>query len=208
MKKMYLNFRMITLILTMMTVISASNVFAQTTSASPEFARHEISVGFGLWSSNDLINVYSDLTGTALSGGTYSVSNEKMSGNYALSYRYALRKRLWLGASVVYSQLQTDVNSVGEKIGTSENNYFTLAPEIAFRYVNTKIFKIYGFIGAGLTLNSQTTTTDGEPSTENTPYFNFQLSPVCVQLGNHVGMYLEAGFGYKGILCLGLFAKF
>lgn len=172
------------------------------------FNKHEVRAGVGFWGSNEFISSYSDVATIGLTGGMYSVSNEKTSGDYSLTYRYSLKKRFSVGASLVYSNLKEDLYSNGDYSGKSTNNYFTIAPEIEYRYVDADIFKMYMFAGAGLTINNQEVTTDGKASVSNTPYFNFQISPLCIRLGKAFGFYLETGFGYKGIMNLGLYANF
>ncbi len=187
-------------------VLTATSLCAQNENA--DWKRHEIRGGAGLWSTNELIGNYSDLMSTSLSGGTYSTSNEKTPGNFSLTYRYGLNPRLSVGGSVAYSLLKSDVNFNGKKTGTSSNNYFTVAPEVEYKYIHTKNFRLYGFAGAGLTLNNQEIKENGKTSSDNSPFFNYQVSPLCAQLGNKFGVYVETGFGYNGIINAGLFARF
>ncbi len=195
-----------------LTIASVTSVFAQSASNAtrpePDFKRHELRLGAGAFSSNDLIDSYSDVASSAITGGMYSVSDEKTSGNYSLTYRYALKPRLSVGGAVVYSRLTSDFNSGGSSTGKSLNNYFTLAPEVEYKYINKKNFRMYGFVGAGMTLNNQKVTESGAPSTSNTPYFNFQVTPIGIQVGHNFGGFLEGGFGYKGIVNVGFFARF
>ncbi len=173
-----------------------------------DFKRNELRGGVGLWSSNDLISSYSDLFSTALTGGAYSVSNDRSLGNYSLTYRRALNTRLSIGGTLAYSLLKSDVNFDGKKSGTVANNYLTAAPEVEYKYLNMKNFRLYGFAGAGLTVNRQKLEENGKATFENSPFFNFQVSPLCAQVGNKFGFYVEAGFGYNGIINAGLFARF
>lgn len=204
----FFNIRAIVIIAVM--AIACPGVFAQdqaaTGGAVADFKKHEFRVGAGYLSSNDLINTYSDLMSTALSGD-YSVDNDKYYGNYSLTYRYWICKHFAVGGSFTYSLLKSDVKLGGDK-GKSENNYFTIAPEAEYRYIDGRIFKMYGFVGAGLTVNRQKLTMPGDSSTDKGYYFNFQVSPLGFQVGENFGAYLEGGFGYKGVVNLGLFAKF
>lgn len=188
-------------------IVACSACFARSNIRDTNSKKFELRAGAGFWSSNDLIDNYSDVFASALTGGMYSVSNEKMSGNYSFTYRYALKDRLSVGASFVYSRLKMDLDQSGNP-GGSINNYFTLAPEIEYKYIDARNFKLYGFAGAGATINRQTVSSEDNTINDNNIYFNFQLSPLCAQFGENLGMYLEAGFGYKGILCLGIFTKF
>ncbi len=187
-------------------ILTATAAFAK--GSDSDFKKNELRGGVGFLSSNELISTYSDLLSTSLTGGNYSVSNEKTPGNFTLAYRYGLNKRLSLGSTFAYSLLKSDVNFNGSKTGTSTNNYFTFAPEVEYKYLYTKNFRLYGFAGAGLTLNRQEVKEYGKVSTDYNPFFNFQVTPLGVQLGNKFGLYVEAGFGYNGIINAGLFAKF
>ncbi len=193
-------------------IASTANVFAQNaqSAANPKHdpKKHELRVGAGIFSSNDLIDTYSDITSTALTGEMYSVSDEKASGNYSLTYRHRPKSRLSFGFALVYSRLDTDMYSDEDYSGKSLNNYFTIAPEIEYKYINRKNFKMYGFVGAGVTLNRQEVTEPDATSTSNSWYFNFQATLIGVQLGHNLGIYAEGGFGYKGIASIGVFGSF
>ncbi len=187
-------------------ILTVTSMFAQ--ESVSDFKKNELRGGTGLWSSNELISNLSDLLSTSLSGSTYSVSNEKTVGNFSLAYRYGLNRRLSVGGTLAYSLLKSDVNFEGSKTGTSANNYFTAAPEVEYKYLYTKNFRLYGFAGAGLSVNRQKVEENGKTSIDYNPFFNFQVSPLCVQVGNNFGLYVEVGFGYNGIINAGLFARF
>jgi hypothetical protein len=42
----------------------------------------------------------------------------------------------------------------------------------------------------------------------NNTMFNFQMTAIGVKFGSNIGLFAEAGFGYKGLISGGFFAKF
>lgn len=187
----------------------SSLVFTFSVQSQDVGSKHELRLGVGFISSTDVMDIFSDFLATSLTAGHYSVDNKKMTGNYSLTYRNHFSERLSLGGTLLYSQIDTDVLLNGTKNGDSRNRYFTLAPEFELKYLKTNFLNLYGYAGAGMTLLNQKMELEGKPSEKDDKmFFNFQLSPICLQVGNSFGLLAEAGFGYKGVINVGLFAKF
>ncbi len=190
-------------------LFSCPTSLAQTNTPAETVKRHEIRGGIGGWSGSDLSDGFDAIVFSGTNAGIYSTVNDRLSGNYNVTYRYALRERFLIGGSFTYGNMRSDLEVDGGGTGNVINNHFTLAPaEAEYRYVNHKKFKLYGFIGIGLLLDSQKLTVDGESEKETNLYLGAQLSPLCMQVGHNAGFNLEFGYGYKGLVHLGFFVKF
>lgn len=181
-------------------------VFGQRISAQE--SKHEVSAGVGLFTTSEIIGAFSNVLATGLTGGLYS-ADESYTGAYHVSYKYRFTERLSLGGTALYEHADAIAKSDNEEFGKYKNNYYTLAAEASYRYINSGYLKLYGTLGAGATLYSQKFVPNtGDSETDSKVHLNFQITPIGVKVGKSVGVFAEAGFGYKGILSAGLFANF
>lgn len=178
------------------------------TNLSAQEKKHNLSVGTGIGTTSEIIDALSDIITTGLSAGTYS-SNKSYTGAYHLGYKYGVSERISAGATLLYEHGTANALVNKEQIGRFKNNYFTLAAEGEFRYIDKPAFKLYGILGAGATLfNQEYKPDEGEADKDSKLHFNFQVSPIGIKLGNNIGIFAEAGFGYKGIVSAGVFTNF
>lgn len=183
-------------------------LFVCATSSAQE-SKHEVNLGYGIVTTNTVINSFSDFLALGLTGGHYQAKNKTFMGSVNVGYKYALTERVSLGGTFAYEKISADAYYGDVKDGRSKNQYYTIAPELDFKYVKGDIFTLYSLIGAGGTIVSRDyTSTEGVKTDESSVNFNFQVTPIGVKLGKSVGVYGELGFGYKGLLNFGLFAKF
>lgn len=171
-------------------------------------SKHEIRLGAGIWSTTEIVNIFSDAVATGLTAGSYKSDNATYSGAFHLGYKYSTSERIAIGGTFVYENSSSDAYFNNELSGRFKNNYYTLAAEMDYNYVKKKFFSLYGVLGAGATLYGQKYTADGKNYSDNMIGFNYQFSPLCIKLGHKIGGFAELGFGYKGILCVGIFTRF
>lgn len=173
-----------------------------------EERRHEVSLGVGIFSSTELVDIFGDIIVTGITNGTYG-SDDRYSGALSLGYKYRATSWIGLGGTFIYENARANAFIHDVKNGKFRDNYFTLAAEADFIYLRMNRLSLYGLVGAGATLMSQRYIPDtGEESTNNNVFFNFQFTPIGLKYGNRFGGFVEAGFGYKGVLSIGAFARF
>ncbi len=170
--------------------------------------KHEVSAGAGLFTTSEIIGVFSNVLATGLTGGLYS-ADESYSGAYHVNYKYRFTERFSFGGTALYEHADATAKTNNEVYGKYKNNYYTLAAEMDYRYLNNDYLKLYGTLGAGATLYTQKYVPNtGDTDTDKMVHFNFQITPIGIKFGKTIGVFAEAGFGYKGILSAGLFANF
>lgn len=190
------------LILFFTTILFSTITFAQE-------SKHEVNLGVGFITTNSAINTLSDFLTTGLSGGYYTSKNKSFTGAYQGGYKYALTKRFSLGGTFAYEEITSDAFLNNTKEGRFKNQYYTLAPEIDFKYITSDIITVYSLFGIGGTYTSRSLTSEtNEKTDDSTVYFNFQATPVGIKVGKSFGVYGELGFGYKGLLNISAFARF
>lgn len=184
-------------------------LFFGATSAGAQSKKHEISVGVGDWTSNQIGAIISDGFLMAFTVGIYSANAKYLLPAANISYRYAVRPRIAVGGTLVYNCVTAEAYMEEERYGDVWTNYYTVAAEATFQYNQGDRFKFYGFVGLGATICEGRIKKVSSAGTDRatTCYINFQITPVGFKFGNSWGGFVEFGFGYKGMLSGGMFVR-
>lgn len=89
----------------------------------------------------------------------------------------------------------------------------TIALEIYYVYGFRKYFEAYTFLGAGPAFAEITTDINAKGSAkayttqQSTNSIKMQYTPIGVRVGGRIGGFAELGFGYKGLINLGITYK-
>lgn len=177
-----------------------SNTFAQE-------RKHELTLGYGIGTTSEFVDAFSDVLVTGISGGHFKSDNGSYTGSFHIGYKYGLTDRLWLGGTFLYESGKSDALVDDQRQGKFNDYFYTLAAEARYNYLSKEKFALYGLLGAGATLYHQKYAPDhGGKETDSQVHFNFQLTPLGIRYGGKWGVFAEAGFGYKGVISLGVFA--
>jgi hypothetical protein len=147
----------------------------------PSFYKHEIGVSYGALPSEILVPVFNEVYLAALT--------------LNLEYKYNINKRHAVVGSFTYHQTFI-----------LENNLYFIAPLIGYEYTYfmNNDFAIYFRIGVGY----QWLFAD-DPSHLFRPYsLAYQISPLCISIGNKHNLDLGFGFGTQGVFRIGYKYKF
>ncbi|MFT3826484.1 MAG: outer membrane beta-barrel protein [Chitinophagaceae bacterium] len=180
------------------------------TAVCAQNSKHELSVGYGIGTTSEILDVFSDMLASAFTAGGYSTTNDSYTGAFHVTYKYLFPNKLSLGGTFAYESGKADVMYSGVKNGETKKKYYSGAVEADYRYVNKPAFSLYSGLGLGFTSYHEEYIPDGrdDKSSDNMTHFNFQIIGIGVRFGTHIGGFAEAGFGYKGIIAAGVFARF
>lgn len=170
----------------------------------------ELGFRYGRLSTNELGNAIAELGLVIFTLDNVERTDARDIGAIGVSLKVAPYDRLTLGVSVTYEQINSDV-AVREEVIGSQNLYFlTGAFELDYRYVTAKQFQMYfGLAGGGTLLYDvyNANDIDSEISGYNefySPYPNFHVTALGFRFGDNIGITAEFGFGYKGMVNLGI----
>ena len=189
-----------------------------------------IDIGWGTLTTDYLLDGYRPGRPTE-----FSYSNKNRSGAPSVTYSYHLTQRTYISAAAAIEQESGDwldneipggnvfalqTSTKGQFVRTA----YTIALEVSYDYVQTEFFRLYTTVGLGSTLAHETDQYYPEYYNQgyyngvnsygamrqvtNADHLNFYYSPFGMSVGKRMCIFMEAGFGYKGIFHTGLSYNF
>ncbi len=116
-----------------------------------------------------------------------------------------LTEKFALGLSYTFSQLSQDAGYQIKDVtiatfSNQELSYNSLMLNIKKAWMSTRFVTVYSRISGGVTFIKIKGDDDFLPYEESKKYVAFQVSPIGVEVGNNLAVFLEGGFGTMGIL--------
>lgn len=171
--------------------------------------KHQISAGMGLGSTVQILDSFLEM-GSGISYiffNSFFLEKTENIGEFRISYAYTPKEHWRFGGAFSYNQSKFEAINGLEKIGDKKNNYYTLAAETSYAFLNKERIKLYALLGAGATfttVESKNFITNRSSSSQGT-IFNFQITPIGFRYGKQWGGFAELGFGYRGLASFGVF---
>ncbi|MDR3308811.1 MAG: hypothetical protein LBS80_02525 [Tannerella sp.] len=193
------------LIISFIAIVSFTGLKAQ-----GDERKHEFSIGAGIFSTSNIVFAIGDaiVNGINITGDA-KFEEHTASPVYHLGYKYYLSRKIGLGATLTAGTEKAKGMISNQYDGELKRFYSNIAIESSFNYVNTEYVKVYALAGVGLLYLQQAYTPQNEKKKEQSLCTaDFQITPIGVKVGKTAGCYLEAGFGYKGIVSCGVFYRF
>ncbi len=167
---------------------------------SQEQGTMDFNVSAGILSSNFFIDFTADvLTGVF----TFGQSNFKTRYIPVLNaaFKYAVMNNWFVNAGFTYEYAKKQLlDNNGGVLDNQIHNYYNFAIGTEYHYINSDIIQIYSGAAIAYTLHMY----ESNKGPNNLSYVNFQLDAFGLRIGKSLAGFLELGFGYKGILILGI----
>lgn len=178
---------------------------------------HEFAVSYGEGTHNQIVNGFANVVGSILTLGYADVTDLNWSGAY--NFKYAFHPVNFVGLGVVTSYQTSKgniVEGVSKKtdervVGKAEGKYLTIMPTVSLNWFDFDYVCMYSRLAAGYSLTKTTQTNTEEKRTSHTSdsYWGFQFVPVAIEAGSPlVRAFMELGYGYEGIINVGVKCKF
>ena len=167
------------------------------------------SVGFGGATSNSFLNTTTNIFSSILSNNI-DYRDGKAIGVFYIKGEYALIDKLMLGYTYGLESIKDDVYLNNVKKGKLTTKYNTISLDLDYHYISKEKFQMYSGFGLAYTFESAKYKGEVISSVGNgkDKYFNFQINALGFRYGKNFGVFAELGYGYKGILNLGLSYQF
>lgn len=162
--------------------------------------KNEIMVSMGIATHPEIGLDFADV----FLGGLVSDSDVESDGAFAITYLRNMNKTLAWGVTGSYEHLNQKLDNE-----TFYENFLAVMPTVRAYWFRTKYFGMYSRLAAGLALNMYDTYAGkGTSSTKENKcdaYMAFHAAPVSVELGtSKFSGFMEIGYGYQGIVNLGV----
>ena len=178
------------------------------------YDHHDFSLSYGVLSPDRFYTFKSSSIEDQLPDDRYVRDNFTSPGNIFLTYRFTpLNEYISYGSTVGYGASSAEVYYMAMLQGTVNRTFYTAAFEFQVRYVNDGPFQMYSGAGVGITYGLEDFTANPDAVGMNSKNSSmilpgYQINLVGVRFGKRLGGYLEFGFGYKGVVNLGLAYSF
>lgn len=208
-----------TMIIAAMCLLVVNQALTQPVKTLPA-DRHEVYVSAGLVSAQDILEIGKNLFVTIgsgvvaaiVTGGEVQLEDTDASGSglYGVGYHYFVSKNFKLGLSAQYARYDVS-RSFSNGLSASETDtWVTLLVEPKGQWIDGRVAQLYSGVGLGASFyrSEGRSSAREEVFTDNRTFFSFQVTPIGVRFGRAVGGHLELGFGYKGLINIGLSGRF
>jgi hypothetical protein len=169
--------------------------------------------------------IYAICLSLVMIGGFHQSQAQQGKAEVSLAYGYYSMFTLMQGAPFYVSTGTPNVNfryylnkmvTVGLGIGFENNSnwgsFLTFSPEMTFRYLDTKDnwirVRLYGAVAYGLTVFNDNNNAINHDNQTGPKLWGFQGTPIGVRVGRRLAGFAELGFGYKGLINVGLSCRF
>lgn len=193
----------------------AISVFIISPIFSQEKGISDIKLGYSIGiTSNGFIKDLAYIGGVAIGEIFGGVSNKEnvSNNNFYIGYQYTVKDRLMIGSTFAYQRIEDKwLSDENITFGESKNVFYTVASDLDYHYVFTNFFQMYSGVGVAYTFNQNNFIAKSstiKSKNERDGYFNYQLDLLGFRVGKALAGFLELGFGYKGIVSVGISYQF
>jgi len=173
------------------------------------YDHHDISVSYGMFLPDQFNKLNSSMLNDLYPEQRYVGDEYTSTGAVFLTYRHVFNNELFLwGITAGLSNSSSQVYNVGQYEGELKRQYYTVAIEWEYRYVNQGNVQVYSGLGLGFTYGTEELTpppseVSTAPSSGDISSVAYQVNAIGVRIGKKFGGYAEFGYGYKGIFNIG-----
>lgn len=164
----------------------------------------ELNIGAGIMASEDAATDLVLLWGSAVFNTPREVKVTR--AGWSVTYKYHVSERFAIGGSSVFNPTPDRwIEDFAYDDDRWKVRSLTTAAEATLFWVKRKDFQFYGTLGAGFFVKRRTLY---DTQVETNFGTTFQASPVGLRMGNKFGVFMELGYGYKGVINGGLSMRF
>lgn len=165
----------------------------------------EVYAGYGVVTAQDIISGLSNMLAGALLPGMVKRIDVKGGGAYFGGIDYYAGNRVAIGLQINYASFDQQYSLSSNDTSSIKAKYFTPLVHAKFIWIGKEFFQVYSAVSGGATF---ITAKNDEKEKDNKAAGAFQISPVGIRAGNNLAVFVEAGFGFQGLLSGGVSFRF
>jgi hypothetical protein len=202
-----------------------TNIFSQTTDVSkkviPLLGKNEIYISYGILSASGLgiglgrTSFNQDFPSSYFyNKDKYAVKTKEIPpliGALNFGYkRYFVKNKIAVSANITYSQINTNYTHTNTDSLSFKTKDYLIAfmPAFEYHYLNKKIVQLYSGVQLGLFVYNQKYQDYKSEIKHKEINFAFQVDAFGVRVGKQIGGFIELGFGFGGIVKVGISGRF
>lgn len=174
----------------------------------------EISFQYSTITAPQFINFFVGAFSSALSLGTFTIDDMKCTGLFSVQYHHAVSKRIMLGCTTGYEYASLVLKDKDGAIrdGSIGQHYVSILPSAKLYYNYNQHFGMYGKLQAGILMQMDKSRVENDEVVDEfqmNPSFSFHVVPFgCEFGGESIRGYAEVGWGYQGLITIGIKKSF
>ena len=138
------------LVLTLAIFILAPAGFGQT-------RHHDLSLSYGVLSSDQLTDIFEDIVTIVLTFGTFGKTDQEFTGVPFLTYHYSANSRFGFGAAIGGYSSSGRLAFGGDDVGTFKERNTIAAVELDYHWILQPSFQMYSGAGVGVRYRKRAT---------------------------------------------------
>lgn len=163
-------------------------------------------VGYGVATHESISSTFDGLNMYLFTLGNVTLRNEKYSGAIFAGYRKHISKHWEIGGLVAYENTEGDFR-IFETDHRMRQHIYAVMGEIRYNYISRPRMKVYSGASAGLSLHN--IAVSGEYADhDNEIEEAFHVDLIGVSVGQTFAPFISIGWGYKGLINIGLQKRF
>lgn len=163
-------------------------------------------IGIGVLTAPEIIETIGSAVTDAIVSPDFS-SLDVTQGGIALqgSVLFLPESRLGLGLDFVHDRSDLDFKFDDSRPTESTTvTYTSLLARMDFRYKKEGAFRIYSSAGFGFSQRTAERTDISTSEKDKSTGYSLQITPIGIRVGGRLGVWAEAGFGFRGLLSGGI----
>ncbi len=173
------------------------------------YAHHDIRASFGTPAPESIQKFNSGVLNDIFPEERYVRDSYSGTGVVSAGYRYIPKSGIVMfGVSGSYHTSSAKIYNVGQYIGILDRQCITVAGDFQYRYKNLNKVQLYSGLSIGYTVGTENLESVPESGIENQSgsisSIAWQINAIGMRVGGDFGGFFEVGYGYKGIINLGI----
>lgn len=168
--------------------------------------KHTFYVGYGLETHESFGNFMAGLSTYMATIGNLNMNVKGYSGAFFGGYRVSLSDRFEVGMMIAYERMKGNIRIFDETFRVNQHIYALMA-DVRYNYIKRPGFRLYSGAATGLSIHSMRIHDEfNERETELEEAFH--VDALGVSYGKSFAPFVALGWGYKGVLNVGIQARF
>lgn len=131
-------------------------------------------------------------------------------GTLNFGYKRYIKNKFGILMNITYSQINGSFqNKISDTLSfKTKDNIVAILPGFEYHYFNRKIVQLYSGIQLGVYVKNKKLIDNRQTIKQKNVGFAFQVDALGVRVGKKIGGFVEIGFGFNGIVKVGISGQF